>query len=213
MNDHARNPSLASGAAESAAVPELDRAMDRYADGDDGAFSSVYALLYPRLRRFLLRLSGDATQADDLTQETLLRVHRARGSFLRGASALSWAFAIARNAYRDQLRSRARKGQHQPLIDPDDEGAGGGAHASPDAGADQWVMARETAALLRDAIAALPVAQREAFLLLRFEGMSVAEAAEVLGATEAAVKLRAFRAYETLRSVLAERAAEPRAER
>jgi len=49
---------------------------------------------------------------------------------------------------------------------------------------------------------ALPALQRDAFVLIRFEGLSVAEAAQVLGATEGAVKVRAFRAYEALREAL-----------
>jgi RNA polymerase sigma-70 factor (ECF subfamily) len=48
----------------------------------------------------------------------------------------------------------------------------------------------------------MTVLQREAFVLIRFEGLSVSEAAQVLGATEAAVKIRAFRAYEALRAAL-----------
>ncbi len=65
---------LPSGSAEA----DLDRAMDRYAQGDDSAFSVVYAGLYPRLRLFLLRLCRTQALADDLLQEAFLRVHRAR---------------------------------------------------------------------------------------------------------------------------------------
>jgi len=61
------------------------------------------------------------------------------------------------------------------------------------------VIARETAAIVETVLARLPAAQREAFVLLRYEGMSVQEAAEILGSTASAVKLRAFRAYEALR--------------
>jgi RNA polymerase sigma-70 factor (ECF subfamily) len=183
----------------------LDTAMDRYADGDDEAFAALYASLAPRLRGFLLRLCGDAARADDLAQETFLRLHRARGSFARGAAALPWALAIARNVHLDHVRKRARgDAPARPPRDADesDEGA-----ELPSGAADgeQLVLAREAADVVRATLGALPVAQREAFVLIRFEGLSMAEAAAVLGATETAVKLRAFRAYEALRAALARR--------
>ena len=63
-----------------------DAAMDRYAGGDDTAFSDLYDLLAPRLYGYFLRQTRDADLADDLTQQTLLKIHRARGQFLRGAA-------------------------------------------------------------------------------------------------------------------------------
>ena len=75
----------------------IDGVMDRYAQGDDLAFGDLYRLAAPRVRGFLLRLSGDLALADDLAQEAFLRVHRARGTFAAGAAALPWLFTIARN--------------------------------------------------------------------------------------------------------------------
>jgi RNA polymerase sigma-70 factor (ECF subfamily) len=63
-------------------------------------------------------------------------------------------------------------------------------------------IARQTAALVESVLGKLAPAQREAFVLLRYEGMSVEDAAAVLGSTPTAVKLRAFRAYEALRAAL-----------
>jgi RNA polymerase sigma-70 factor (ECF subfamily) len=187
------------------AHPRADAAMDRYAQGDDAAFATLYAELAPRLRGFLLRLSGDGARAADLVQETFLRMHRARGAFAAGGAVLPWALAIARNAYVDHVRKRARG--DAPLRagrEPDDEDE---TAELPSGAADgeQLVIAREAAETVRATLAALPVSQREAFVLLRFEGLSVADAAEVLGATPTAVKLRAFRAYEALRAALARR--------
>jgi RNA polymerase sigma-70 factor, ECF subfamily len=76
------------------------------------------------------------------------------------------------------------------------------AATGPEADSEQLLIAHETASLVEAVLARLPVAQREAFVLLRYEGMSVVEAAEVLGSTKTAVKLRAFRAYEALRAAL-----------
>jgi RNA polymerase sigma-70 factor (ECF subfamily) len=74
--------------------------------------------------------------------------------------------------------------------------------ASPDTRGDEVIAARETLEIVRVTLDRMSLAQREAFVLLRFEGLSVRDAAQVLGATEAAVKVRAFRAYEMLRAAL-----------
>jgi len=189
---------------------ELDCAMDRYAQGDASAFTVLHGGLAPRLRAFLLRMCGNQALAADLAQETFLRIHRARGSFVEGAGVVPWSLAIARNAYLDHLRRNAR------LVSPrgtsvDGEPAEDPASRLPstEPHGEDVAMARETSELVRVTLAALPVSQREAFVLLRFESLSVAEAAEVLGATETAVKLRAFRAYEALRAALRRREEEP----
>jgi RNA polymerase sigma-70 factor (ECF subfamily) len=174
----------------------LDEVMDRYARGDDAAFGELYRSGAGRVRGFLLRLSGDLPLADDLTQETFLRIRRARGSFATAAAALPWMLAIARNAFRDHVRraqartaaaNRAEQEGNRPR------------EAAPDTRGDEALAAREMLDVVRRAIERMPVLQREAFVLLRFEGLSVSEAAEVLGASESAVKIRAFRAYELLR--------------
>lgn len=82
----------------------LTDAMDRYADGDASAVGEVYERLAPRLRAFFLRRTGDCGAADDLVQETFVRVHLARESFVRGADVVPWAFAIARRLLIDRRR-------------------------------------------------------------------------------------------------------------
>jgi RNA polymerase sigma-70 factor (ECF subfamily) len=202
--DIALRPSAASSAAVATGTARsveplhpLDAVMDRYARGDDAAFDELYRHGAPRIRGFLLRLCGDRAVAEDLTQEAFLRVHRARGSFASGAAAVPWMLAIARNAFLDQMRrARARP----PAAGGEDEIAE--REAPPGARGDEELAAREMADVVRRTLQELPVLQREAFVLIRFEGLSVGEAAEVLGATEGAVKIRAFRAYEALREAL-----------
>jgi RNA polymerase sigma-70 factor (ECF subfamily) len=180
---------------------ELDAVMDRYSRGDDRAFDDLYRTGAPRVRGFLLRLCGDPSLADDLTQETFVRVHRARGAFEPAAAALPWFFAIARNAFVDhRRREQTRRGISAAL--PSGEGGAPEAEAPPDARGDEALAAREMLDLVKATLDALTPIQREAFVLVRFEGLSIAEAAQVLGATEAAVKVRAFRAYEALRAAL-----------
>ena len=174
----------------------LDRAMERYAGGDDGAFAEVYDGLAPRLYGFLLRHSRDRAKAEDIVQQTMLQIHRARGRFLPGAEVIPWAFAIARRLLIDSHR----RGHREVLAPTDDEV--GDLLVSLDAGADEIAIAKETAAQIGAELSRLPENQRVAFELIKQEGLSVAEAAQVLGTTVAAVKLRAHRAYESLRAAL-----------
>jgi RNA polymerase sigma-70 factor (ECF subfamily) len=174
----------------------LDRAMDRYARGEDAAFAEVYDGLAPRLFGFLLRQTRDRAKAEDVVQQTMLQMHRARGRFLPGAEVTPWAFAIARRLLIDQHR----RGGREVLAPTDDDVAD--VLVSLDAPADEVAMAKEVAARVKKELERLPENQRVAFELIKQEGLSVAEAAEVLGTTVAAVKLRAHRAYEALRSAL-----------
>jgi RNA polymerase sigma-70 factor (ECF subfamily) len=169
--------------------------MDRYAAGDDAAFAAVYDAIAPRLYGYLLRQTREASRAEDLLQQTLLRIHRARDRFILGAEVLPWAFAIARRLFVDSLR----RDKHEVVADT---------AAGPDAGPsnapapDELVQALELAARIDRVLATLPASQRAAFELIKQEGLTLAEAAEVLGTTVAAVKLRAHRAYEKLRAAL-----------
>ena len=181
----------------------LDEAMDRYAQGESVAFTILYAGLEVRLRAFLMRLAGKSAVADDLLQETFMRIHRARGSFEPGARVVPWAYAIARNAWLDYVRSAQVRGDREREVSrSSDTPVPNEPTTGPDADSEQVAIAKETAAIVERVLATLPSVQREAFVLLRYEGMSVQEAAEILGSTPTAVKLRAFRAYEALREAL-----------
>ena len=179
----------------------LDSAMDRYARGEDAAFAEVYDKLAPRLYGFLVRRTHDRAKAEDILQQTMLHIHRARGRFLPGAEVMPWAFAIARRLLIDQHR----RGGRELLAKGDDEDVGD-LLVSLDAGADELAIAKEVATRLGEELQRLPEKQRVAFELIKQDGLSVAEAAQVLGTTVAAVKLRAHRAYEALRSVLSSEA-------
>jgi RNA polymerase sigma-70 factor, ECF subfamily len=176
----------------------VDAAMERYAAGDDAAFPDLYDLLAPRLFGYLMRQTRDRARAEDLLQQTLLQMHAARGRFIPGSQVLPWAFAIARRLMIDGMRRGKRE-----VLRAGNEGEGEGAEpAAADDAADDLVEARELAGRLQKELARLPENQRVAFELIKQEGLSVAQAAEVLGTTVTAVKLRAHRAYEALRGIL-----------
>jgi RNA polymerase sigma-70 factor, ECF subfamily len=108
-----------------------------------------------------------------------------------------WEFAIARRLCIDRQR-RARLEERHASAEP-----GPGEIPAPVSnGADDWLHARELAERLEEGLAALPASQREAFSLLRQEGLTHVQAAEALGTTASAVKLRTHRAYEKLRAAL-----------
>jgi len=177
--------------------PSVSSAMDRYADGDDGAFSELYDMLAPRLFGYLLRQTRNNARAEDLLQQTFLQIHCARGKFIRGADVVPWAFAIARRLMIDGFR---RAGREVSLELREEGGA-----PPPVATAmqqDDLVHSKQLAASVERELARLPLAHREAFELVKQEGLSLAEAAQVMGTTVSAVKLRAHRTYQALREAL-----------
>jgi RNA polymerase sigma-70 factor (ECF subfamily) len=171
--------------------------MQRYASGDDASFEALYDSLATRLYRYIRRHVPDTHRSDDLLQECFLRIHKARGTFLVGAAVLPWAFAIARRLVLDEGR-RTRRAPR--IVDEDESVASEPAVAS--AGPEHLVQAREVARRFADALARLPESQRTTFELLKEDGLTLAEAAAALGVTVTAVKLRAHRAYESLRGAL-----------
>jgi RNA polymerase sigma-70 factor, ECF subfamily len=197
MGNHPSSP-------KSSQAPELDAAMHRYAKGEDSAFAELYSGLAPRLQVFLRRVCGKQDLAEDLAQETLLRIHRARGSFAPQAAVVPWAYAIARNCYIDHMRGLKARIKLATPTDAGGEPVVPEPIAGIEASAEQEQIARQTAEVIERELQRMTMARREAFVLLRYEGLSVVEAAHVLGATPSAVKLRAFHAYEAIRKALAE---------
>lgn len=188
-------------------VRELEReaanaAMERYARGEDDAFSDLYDALAPRLRGYLVRASRDPACADDLLQQTMLQIHRARGRFIAGADVLPWAFAIARRLAIDAMR-RERPDRRAISLQTGGPEAGPVEVAAEQHRADELVDSGRLARALERELARLPEPHRAAFDLVKNQGLSVREAAAVLGATPMAVKLRAHRAYAALRAALA----------
>jgi RNA polymerase sigma-70 factor (ECF subfamily) len=178
-------------------VDHLDELMRLYGRGEDSAFEPLYKLLAPRLYRFCLRLASRRSDADDLLQETFLRLHCGRATYLPGANALHWAFAIARSAYLDRLRYWRRR--------PEQLGAGNdvaqenGLQAQETHRPEADLLARELWHVVTAELGRMSEKSRVAYILLREEGLSVKDAALVLGTTADVVKQRAHRAYEQLR--------------
>jgi RNA polymerase sigma-70 factor (ECF subfamily) len=179
--------------------PSDEMLMAAYVTGDSRAFEALFARLAPRLHRFFRRSFGSESTADDLLQQTFLKLHRARGTYRQDMRLAPWAFTIAARVRLDELRRRKRlaeDGDEEALARADEQAAA--VQADTRDAADQ-----DRAALVRGAVDALPESQRVVIHLHRYEEMTFAEIAAVLGTTEGAVKLRAFRAYGALRARLA----------
>jgi RNA polymerase sigma-70 factor, ECF subfamily len=172
---------------------EASHAMDAYADGDAAAFDVLYDRLAPRLYAYVRRLTRADAVAEDITQQSFLRLHQARGSFVRGTRVEPWAYAIARRLTIDWAR-RERVDWDGYLVES--LVAGGLAPDERAAGA-------ELASALRKELELVSPGLCEAFILIRVEGLSSAEAGKVLGITALGAKLRAHRAGLLLRPRLA----------
>jgi RNA polymerase sigma-70 factor, ECF subfamily len=172
--------------------------MDRYADGDPVAFGEIYDLLAPRLGAFFLGQTRDTARAEDLTQQTLLHVHRARQTFVRGSDVTVWVFAIGRRLLIDSRR----RGKRELLRSENDDWSVLDDRVSRDTNPDEVAATKQMAARARAELERLPEPQRAAFHLVRNDGLTVSQAAEVLGTSPAAVKQRLYRAYEALRAAL-----------
>lgn len=173
--------------------------MGRYCDGDARAFRELYALISPRLFGYLVKISRHRTLAADLLQQTFMKVHRSRAAYIRGADPEPWFYAIAHRTFIDEVRKQQRDivrlGEDR---DPDASvGLTGESdeHAGP---ADPELV---TAAM--SALALLPQDQRQAVVLTKLQGRTLAEAAEIAGTSVTAMKVRAHRGYKALRGMLA----------
>jgi RNA polymerase sigma-70 factor (ECF subfamily) len=178
-------------------------AMDRYACGEDAAFSELYDLLAPRLASFLMRRTRDAAKTDDLVQQTFMQMHCARRHFTRGASVTAWSFAIARRLLIDTFRKSGREAL--PLLDDAEN-----ERESMDPGArpDEMAAHNRLTRRVEKELQRVPTANRMAFELVHGDGLTAAEAAEVIGTTAMAVRLRVHRAYEALRAALGDQVRE-----
>jgi RNA polymerase sigma-70 factor (ECF subfamily) len=175
--------------------PPLEVLMEAFIAGDTSAFNQLYGRLAPRVLSLLAALSGDRRLAEDLTQTTFMKIHRARDTYARGARVEPWVFAIARRTLLDERRRKKRKPEDLSsdgtMPEPRNDDSPESSRLDPE-------QERKLYARMAD----LPDPQREALVLLKVQGLSINEAARLAGTTPGAMKLRAHRAYESLREAL-----------
>jgi RNA polymerase sigma-70 factor (ECF subfamily) len=164
------------------ADPRSDQAlMAAHVAGDPHAFDELVRRHSERLWAFAVRTLGDSHEASDAVQEALLSAFRAASRWRGEASVSTWLHRIVFNACLDRLRRR----RAHPT-DPLDEDTDVPVPRDP-------MADRLTVLAVDEALGRLPLAQRAAVVLVDMEGLSIAEAALVLGVREGTVKSRAAR--------------------
>ena len=157
---------------------------------DDQAFKTELAGLIPHLRAFARSLCGNATAADDLAQEAMLKAWKARESYQSGTNLKAWTFTILRNLFYSEKRRSWRRQQLDPevaeatLISNDD----------PSSAMDLLA--------LRSGLTVLPEDQREALILVGAGGLSYEETAEICGCAVGTIKSRVSRARKALAEII-----------
>jgi RNA polymerase sigma-70 factor (ECF subfamily) len=171
-------------------------AMQRYAWGDDRAFDELYVLLAPRLRRMCLRLT-DVAEAEDVCQETFIKIHRARATYSDRGNVSTWACIIARRTLLDRIRYRRRRPElaleYAPLA----------SHSAADSDCPESNLdqARYEGELDRQ-VSALSDSLRSAYELVKVKGLSYSEAGAILDTSDTAVKQRMHRVKQQLTAAL-----------
>lgn len=159
--------------------PALIRAA---ATGDQAAFAQLVRAYQAQVWRFLRHLLGDPQLAEDVTQETFIRVYLKLRTFHFRSKFSTWVFSVARNAGIDAIRSRQRRTRLAEGLTVFTQAAAG----------------PERSLEIEMAVASLSPKLREAFLLVEVMGLRYREVAEVLHIPEGTAKSRVFHAREQL---------------
>jgi RNA polymerase sigma-70 factor (ECF subfamily) len=189
---------------ETTETDACDRAdMERLIAGHDAALNDLMERHATQVFHFLCRMVGNEDDANDLAQETFVRVFKSRASFHIGQKFSSWLLTIAANLARNHFRWRAR----HPNVSLDAENTEtkqslGSTLPANSPAPNEEILASERAEAVRMAVKNLPEDLREAIVLCEWEEHSVAEAATILEATPKAVESRLYRARQILRERL-----------
>jgi len=156
--------------------------------GDRESYGELLNDIGPMVFAFLRRRIREPEECEDAYQDVLLAVHRARHTYEPHRPLEPWLFAIARYVVgaREHRRS-ARRSREMLVADAPEPGVPGDGHARVE---------------LEQAVRGLPRPQREALILLHVNGLPLEAAADRAGTTTGALKVRAHRAYRTLRRLL-----------
>ena len=165
--------------------------------GDAAAYEKLLGQLLTHARAVVARRLSEPTAREEVVQNVLVAIHRARHTYHPERPFAPWLNAVMRNAVTDYLRRRARRARREVSVAPD---------RLPEPAVAPVLPGEEALSpRLERALAGLPEAQREAVLLTQVEGLSVAEAAARVGISRSALKVRAHRGYRALRARLGDK--------
>jgi RNA polymerase sigma-70 factor (ECF subfamily) len=167
---------------------ELGRLMTLAQDGNRQAYEDLLTRVSGLVLAFVRRRVGDAPWSEDVMQDCLVALHKARHTYDPARPFAPWMYAIAQNRLLDALRVQRRRLLRE--LQPD---------LMPERGRRPLQERDALLADVRKAVAALPDHQRQVIELLKFEDLSVREVAARLGMSEANVKVTAHRGYRALR--------------
>ena len=189
---------------ETTDAADLDRAdMRRLVAGSDAALNNLMERYSTPVFHFLFRMLGNEDDANDLAQETFVRVYQHRVRFRSDAKFSTWLFAIATNLARNHHRWRSR----HPTVSldvPDDNTGQSLGDRLPATGSspENSLLAEERSAAVRAAVASLPEDMREAIVLCEWEDLAMVDAAKILNTTSKAIENHLYRARKILRDKL-----------
>ena len=162
---------------------------------DQPVFENLARDLAPSIMRYLERYVGDRTVAEDLWQETLMRMAKGLPSFAGRSSIKTWAFAIASRVAADYFRGPDRKARIIELDEVADL-------MDPDRAIEERIVVDEMNGCVRAVIDSLPDTYRAALILHDIEGLSAEQTAEIGGCSVATAKIRIHRARIRLKEAL-----------
>lgn len=163
--------------------------------GDRAAYATLLRSCAPLIRAVVRRTGVEAHRADDVVQDVLITIHRARQTYDPGRSFTAWVSVIAQRRAIDALRQHGRRDRRE-VFAPEPYEAFADQGATPE---QAWEGEARVQAIER-AVADLPPGQREAVESLAFRQLSLAEAAVATGKTTGALKVNLHRAFKTLRA-------------
>lgn len=175
--------------------------MDRVRSGDRSAFSQLVDRHKDRMVNYLTRLTGCRDRAEDVAQDTFIRLHASANRYREAGRFSGYLYRIATNLVRQEERRRKRWRLIMPLLAPTDSHGSNGHHPAPEAQAN--LLRREIHEQLSRAVASLPLRFRVPVVLRDIEGWSYADIARLTGWREGTVKSRLSRARRQLRTELA----------
>jgi len=183
---------------------ELDDAavMLRVQAGDDAAFDHLVEKFRRPIIAFMYRMVRNQAVAEELAQETFLRVYRSRQTYAAAAKFSTWLYRIATNLAVNHARDSRNEKAGVSLDEPDAETGQTMDVADGTLNVEQDILRRERLAAIRKHVEELPERQRVAVLMHKYQELDYREIAHVLKLSESATKSLLFRAYETLREKL-----------
>lgn len=184
-----------------------EQLFQRYTDGDEQGFHLLVKRYEPRIQGFLRKRLNDEERVEDLTQDTFLRIHRARGSYDPSRKFSTWIHTIANNLLKNEFRNRSRR-REMVFSDLRTETSASGAPSRPvefesgDADPEHETYRSELRDAIDTAIERMDEHHRVPFVMREVDDLSYEEIAELIGIPVGTVKSRLNRARNSFRSLL-----------